>query len=947
MHEVAMFTNSAYFDAAKRTPGFDLHRVQSEAYYLPQYKQNDLSYNEFCSAYKSERVVARKFAAIPQALYTFIFKTIYHIAAAVFCSIRDRHRPESKWAKAHSYNARRTYEKSWGYFVTLFNERLGAYYVQRSQFHSECYDLMHKKPPQMWEYQPKKTDSKAPDPWPIQPKPQDPLVPTPQDNKASTPTVPVTTPDDKTQPKVPPVTTTPNDKEQPKVPPVATTPDDNTKPKVPPVTTTPYDKLTPPPIPPITTSPDDKLPPPLPPVTTSPDDKVPPLPLPAVTTNPADEPPPLPPKNPKTRPADAVPHPQPIVTIDPPSTNETNTTHGPHVAFSRTNQTIPMSPRPSDEDEYDDELLVEAITNGQILDREQYKKVVQQIGKEKLIKWIEENNEKLSKMYLCDLHENRFPISTLRFNLMTDEELKALKIRDLQNISLNACLYIQNRMHNILDKSAPSKSNAPLSESEVLNLTLLQMRELGFGDLNRCIKWIPDALCAILTEKQLALLNYSSISTLKAQSMFSANDDLIIFKILALKRNQLSALLNKLDPSFVQKLQEYDELKYKILDDQKLGQITLSEFSKISDDQAKQVNERLTGIVESTIGSDNQTLLLQAAPSNEEETERLTLIQFRSLIPKTLNACVQWLPSSAFQLLSLDQLKALDVTKMSIDQIKTICLDFDQSIGAADRITLFTPQQKNDLVIKLKEDKGLLNVFASLIKKEDCRLFATANRDHLIEKSPDFRKTYLSEMNLNDAFERLYKEGYDHPYQFKFIPYFLALDSIVKKSKETKLSPTVTTSEIITSIENKSIKLAHLRTIEISRLNECIKENTKPEIFMLLSDEQLNHLDLKKLSNDQVVYAFFGFSNPLDSDEENRKNGIESVRRYGILLPEQLSNLIMRIKDYTIIYDLAPHVTDEKKTTLTPEALGVLERRLKTLREKAQKNASAAPVTAS
>lgn len=111
----------------------------------PTYSCCKVSYKEFNAEYRSKNVVYRKILAIPRAFYHGILKTVYHLVSAIILGIGELFKKDRKHFKLNIFVASRDLEAGLGHFITLFKERLGAYFVQESNFNIFFYQYFTKK----------------------------------------------------------------------------------------------------------------------------------------------------------------------------------------------------------------------------------------------------------------------------------------------------------------------------------------------------------------------------------------------------------------------------------------------------------------------------------------------------------------------------------------------------------------------------------------------------------------------------------------------------------------------------------------------------------------------------------------------------------------------------------------------------------------------------------
>lgn len=131
------FENNCYFDAAKQKEPVIGVKLK--------YKYGAVDRNSFNASYiamnEEKNAAGRKKASIPQFLFA-VAKTIYHTASLVFVGLHTLiGTRNSKPLKNSAFMVARTAEKAYGHFISLFNDKIGLYHIQNSQFQITCYTI--------------------------------------------------------------------------------------------------------------------------------------------------------------------------------------------------------------------------------------------------------------------------------------------------------------------------------------------------------------------------------------------------------------------------------------------------------------------------------------------------------------------------------------------------------------------------------------------------------------------------------------------------------------------------------------------------------------------------------------------------------------------------------------------------------------------------------------
>lgn len=106
------------------------------------FKHGDVNFEDVKKLYTSEGWLGRKVRALPNALGSGIVKTIYHLAVAVIIGIPGAFFDGGKFFQAQIYKIVRDLQEALGYIVLVFNDRLGLYLIEESQFQKTCYDIV-------------------------------------------------------------------------------------------------------------------------------------------------------------------------------------------------------------------------------------------------------------------------------------------------------------------------------------------------------------------------------------------------------------------------------------------------------------------------------------------------------------------------------------------------------------------------------------------------------------------------------------------------------------------------------------------------------------------------------------------------------------------------------------------------------------------------------------
>ncbi|GEM_PF-3693370 len=134
-----VFENSFYKQAYQLTRSFDQNRFKQQ----PQFSYEGPSYDEYSRVYEDSFWEQHKFRAIPAALWSGIVKVIYDLSQALLLGFPSMIGNRGLYFKAQLFSAVRDIEEAFGHLLSLFDGRLGLFYIQRAEFHKSCYSCFY------------------------------------------------------------------------------------------------------------------------------------------------------------------------------------------------------------------------------------------------------------------------------------------------------------------------------------------------------------------------------------------------------------------------------------------------------------------------------------------------------------------------------------------------------------------------------------------------------------------------------------------------------------------------------------------------------------------------------------------------------------------------------------------------------------------------------------
>lgn len=173
-----------------------LQKTLNAAYATIKFKCAAVSLKKFSQNYDAKGWVGRKFLAIPSALWSGLAKTTYHIALTILAGVPCAIIGKNKSFKKYLFSAIRDCQESLGHILLIFNDRVGKFHIQESQFHKECYYSYKNKTVSIATSTEQRNDKPSDKPSPTPPNnipkpttPNNSQPPPPQANESTTPLV--------------------------------------------------------------------------------------------------------------------------------------------------------------------------------------------------------------------------------------------------------------------------------------------------------------------------------------------------------------------------------------------------------------------------------------------------------------------------------------------------------------------------------------------------------------------------------------------------------------------------------------------------------------------------------------------------------------------------------------------------------------------------------------
>jgi hypothetical protein len=114
--------------------------VESEHLSDPfQFSYGNVTLEEYSDSYRSAHWQGRKIWAIPQALWTGVVMTTYHLGRGILLDLPRACFGNTDALKISAFKVARYLEQFLGWLITLFNDRVGSYLIVDGLFHVEFY----------------------------------------------------------------------------------------------------------------------------------------------------------------------------------------------------------------------------------------------------------------------------------------------------------------------------------------------------------------------------------------------------------------------------------------------------------------------------------------------------------------------------------------------------------------------------------------------------------------------------------------------------------------------------------------------------------------------------------------------------------------------------------------------------------------------------------------
>lgn len=133
------FEINSYYNVVKEKPNV-FKAILNHTKSSVKFKCVDVEVQEFNKKYSSEGWFRRKVFALPAAIWSGVVKTIYHLAKAIIIGFLKALSDDGKYFQSQLFYTGRDLQESFGWLVSLLNDRYGQYHIQESGFHKSLYN---------------------------------------------------------------------------------------------------------------------------------------------------------------------------------------------------------------------------------------------------------------------------------------------------------------------------------------------------------------------------------------------------------------------------------------------------------------------------------------------------------------------------------------------------------------------------------------------------------------------------------------------------------------------------------------------------------------------------------------------------------------------------------------------------------------------------------------
>jgi hypothetical protein len=107
------------------------------------YRQPKINRDCFYINYPNEKgfKCKQKLIALPLAFWSVVVKIIYHVCKGIFLTMTCEFMDKNRYLIAHGFHVLRDVHESYGYVMSIFNEKYGNFIIQKCQFHRDCYNM--------------------------------------------------------------------------------------------------------------------------------------------------------------------------------------------------------------------------------------------------------------------------------------------------------------------------------------------------------------------------------------------------------------------------------------------------------------------------------------------------------------------------------------------------------------------------------------------------------------------------------------------------------------------------------------------------------------------------------------------------------------------------------------------------------------------------------------
>ncbi|MFA6915360.1 MAG: hypothetical protein WC222_03105 [Parachlamydiales bacterium] len=299
-------------------------------------------------------------------------------------------------------------------------------------------------------------------------------------------------------------------------------------------------------------------------------------------------------------------------------------------------------------------------------------------------KLTDANKKMLALVNVIDLKMN-INTSKTKYALVTDEEFRSLTLNQVQDASTEQITFISKRLEEFRDEPALSKI-----PDDILSIPVIKFRTLPGSKITDLVEIIPANIFSFFTDIQIQEVDLVKASQAQLQKLFRYIDGVEEKRRFALmSSDQVQAILSKLDEYSLKLIsdEQLKKLDLTVLSGKRLaklfcyidGKEEKRRFALMSSDQVQAILSKLDEYslklisdeqlkkLDLTVLSGKRLAKLFCYIDGKEEKRRFALIS-----SDQVNDILSMLDDYILNLISDEQFKDLEISKLSIEQVNAL-----------------------------------------------------------------------------------------------------------------------------------------------------------------------------------------------------------------------------------------------------------------------------------